>query len=328
MGQSNCLEEIMESEKSTSMRGPTCKKRSAQCRPARKVGQVSRRNHGWWRSPWRLLVDRRELHSSSSCRTSSSAPRAKGRINSQYHCDPLDMIRRTHTTLDVLREKPKRRLLEHWWAIETYQNLGPGVTQFTRLNEKLLDGYMRSGGRLTKNSSNFWTWSPVTRNLVRHVGSSSTKEKSSNGPSRNRRVREKLRGIYFGDPDDEEFEETIENARNKLELPVEAAMPCKLKTMKSSFRHRETCGESDNRKSNHAYIVEAHESARKRVERTFTQRSWRSHCREGGQFIGSLQSCAQVYHHASSNDNPGCKIRCGQRVGEARTIAGFPNDQK
>ena len=51
----------------------------------------------------------------------------------------------------------------------------------------------------------------------------------------------------------------------KLELPMEAAMLCKLKT----FRHRETCSESTEiRKSKHARIVEGHESTRKRLERT------------------------------------------------------------
>ena len=29
----------------------------------------------------------------------------------------------------------------------------------------------------------------------------------------------KLRGIYFSDPEDKEFKETIENARKKLETP-------------------------------------------------------------------------------------------------------------
>ena len=74
----------------------------------------------------------------------------------------------------------------------------------------------------------------------------------------------KLRGIYFIDPDDKKFKDTIQNALTKLELPMEAAISCKRKT----FRYRETCGESKNRKSKHAGIVEAHVSARKRLERT------------------------------------------------------------
>ena len=37
----------------------------------------------------------------------------------------------------------------------------------------------------------------------------------------------KLRGIYFIDPEDQEFKETIKNARKKLETSVAPAMPCK-----------------------------------------------------------------------------------------------------
>ena len=38
----------------------------------------------------------------------------------------------------------------------------------------------------------------------------------------------KLRGIYFIDPEDKEFKETIKNARKKLETSMAPAMPCKI----------------------------------------------------------------------------------------------------
>ena len=38
----------------------------------------------------------------------------------------------------------------------------------------------------------------------------------------------KLRGIYFIDPEDKEFKETLKNACKKLETSVAPAMPCKL----------------------------------------------------------------------------------------------------
>ena len=38
----------------------------------------------------------------------------------------------------------------------------------------------------------------------------------------------KLRGIYFIDSEDTEFEETIKNARKKLETSVASVMPCKI----------------------------------------------------------------------------------------------------
>ena len=37
-----------------------------------------------------------------------------------------------------------------------------------------------------------------------------------------------MRGIYFIDPEDKEFKETIKNARKKLETSIAPAMPCKI----------------------------------------------------------------------------------------------------
>ena len=47
----------------------------------------------------------------------------------------------------------------------------------------------------------------------------------------------RLRGIFFIDPDDDEFKRFTKNARRKLEMPMPAAMPCRLQLHK----HRETC---------------------------------------------------------------------------------------
>ena len=77
----------------------------------------------------------------------------------------------------------------------------------------------------------------------------------------------KVEGIFFFDLEEVDLKETMKNARKKLELPMEAAMLCKLKT----HQYREICGESDNRTSKRACIVEAHESTRKRLESTLPQ---------------------------------------------------------
>ena len=68
----------------------------------------------------------------------------------------------------------------------------------------------------------------------------------------------KLRGIYFIDPEDEEFKETIKNARKKMETSVAPAMACKI--MKN-------CGSdgSNKIKTKLACILEADESTRMRV---------------------------------------------------------------
>ena len=71
----------------------------------------------------------------------------------------------------------------------------------------------------------------------------------------------KLRGIYFIDPEDKEFKETIKNACKKLETPVVPAMPCKI--MKSN----KSCGSgaSNKIKTTLACILEASESTRLRM---------------------------------------------------------------
>ena len=60
----------------------------------------------------------------------------------------------------------------------------------------------------------------------------------------------RLRGIYFVDPDDEEFKHIMKNARRKLEVPMPAAMPCKLQR-----KYRETC-RVDECKTKYACIAE------------------------------------------------------------------------
>ena len=72
----------------------------------------------------------------------------------------------------------------------------------------------------------------------------------------------KLRGIYFIDPDDKEFKETIKNARKKLETPVAPAMPCKISKNSQNWVTR---GKSNEIKTKLACIFEASESTRLRM---------------------------------------------------------------
>ena len=73
----------------------------------------------------------------------------------------------------------------------------------------------------------------------------------------------RLRGIYFIDPEDKEFKETIKNARKKLETPVAPAMPCKTSNI---CKHGETRGKTNEIKSKLVCILEASESTRLRME--------------------------------------------------------------
>ena len=72
----------------------------------------------------------------------------------------------------------------------------------------------------------------------------------------------KIARIYFIDPEDKEFKETIRNARKKLETPMAPAMPCK--TSKKN-NNGETRGKTNDFKSKFACILEASESTRLRM---------------------------------------------------------------
>ena len=71
-----------------------------------------------------------------------------------------------------------------------------------------------------------------------------------------------LTGIFFIEQNDEEFKLTIKAARRKLEVPMPAAMPCKIHMKSSGETHRNI----GKRKTKYACVVDADESTRPRLE--------------------------------------------------------------
>ena len=124
----------------------------------------------------------------------------------------------------------------------------------------------------------------------------------------------RLRAIYFIDPDDEEFKDIMKNARRKLEIPMPAAMPCKLQRDK----YRETCRTVEEHKTKYKYacIVEADESMRTRMEGSPHKNHEDRIAGQGIQFIEPLQFGAQIYSDASSNENTRCKGSSRERMGK------------
>ena len=95
----------------------------------------------------------------------------------------------------------------------------------------------------------------------------------------------------------------MKNARRKLEVPMPAAMRCKIQREK----YWETCRVEKNCKTNYACIVEADESTRRRMEGSLHKNHEDHVAGKGIEFIESLQSCAQFYSYASSNEDTRCK---------------------
>ena len=129
----------------------------------------------------------------------------------------IDVSRTTCTNLDVKQEK---RIDDHW-NIDGSRDLSDpwtGFTQFTLLEEKPPDGYMWSGGRLTRKqltSRPDHLWPELWKSMGKHA-KLKEKQKCSHEKIHLENAR-KLRAIYFIDPEDTEFKETIKNARKKLE---------------------------------------------------------------------------------------------------------------
>ena len=145
---------------------------------------------------------------------------------------PLKYIDVSRTACTILDVKQERRI-DDYWNIDGSRDLSDprtGFTRFTVLGEKAPDGYMWSGVRLTKKqltSRPDHLWPELWKSMGKHA-KLKEKQKWSSEKLHLENAR-KLRGIYFIDPEDKEFKETIKNARKKLETAVAPAMPCKMK---------------------------------------------------------------------------------------------------
>ena len=138
----------------------------------------------------------------------------------------IDVSRTTQTNLDVKQEKR----IDDYWNIDGSRDLSDhwtGFTQFTLLEDLLMD--MWSGGRLTRKqltSRPDHLWPELWKSMGRNA-KLKEKQKWSNEKLHLENAR-KLRGMYYIDPEDKEFKETIKNACKKLETSVAPAMPCKI----------------------------------------------------------------------------------------------------
>ena len=119
----------------------------------------------------------------------------------------------------------------------------------------------------------------------------------------------KLRGIYFIDPEDKVYKETIKNARKKLETSVALAVPCKI--MKN-------CGSGGfiKIKTRLACILEADESTRMRMGNSIPHHHEDHIAGKRSKIITALQLGSQIYSYASSYENSCGKSSGGQGMGK------------
>ena len=175
----------------------------------------------------------------------------------------IHVSKTTHTNLDVMQESRK----DDHWNIDGSTDLSDswtGFTQFTLLEEKPPDGCMWSGGRLTKRQAtsrpdHLWPelWTKLGRNAKLREMQKWSIEKPKFDNAR------RLRGIYFIDPEDKEFKETIRNAWKKLETPM--APPCLARHARKA-KNEDIRTKTYDIKSKFACILEASESTRMRMD--------------------------------------------------------------
>ena len=125
--------------------------------------------------------------------------------------------------MDVKQEKR----IDDYGNIDRSRDLSVFWTGFTKIapsEEKVPDGFLLTRKQITSRPDHPWPefWKSMGNNAKLKE-----KQKWSNEKFHFVNAR-KIRGIYFIDPEDTEFKETIKNAREKLETSVALVMPCQI----------------------------------------------------------------------------------------------------
>ena len=201
--------------------------------------------------------------------------------------------------------------------------LNPGSHKIHCVEWKPPDGYNWSGGRLTRKQTTSRSDTLWPETLEDKCDASKRKEKQKCAIEKpkfdNARI---LRGIYFINPDDEEYKDIMKNTRWMLEIPMPAATPCKLQRDK----YRETSRVEKNRKTNTLVWLRP-TNLWGIAWKDFLTRIMKIILQEKGWIHWVTAIWAQIYSYASSNDNTRCKGSTRERTGKTRENTGMAADE-
>ena len=130
------------------------------------------------------------------------------------------------------------------------------------LEEKPPDEFSWSVGRLRKKQTTYrpdYLWPEIWKKMPEAAQREEKRKWAIEKPKLDNARR--LRGVYFIDPVDAEFKETIQNARRKLEVPMPGTMLCKIRRRK----YKVTCRTLDARKTKYACTTNLRESVWKEL---------------------------------------------------------------
>ena len=175
---------------------------------------------------------------------------------------------------------------EDYWNVDGERDLSDLWTDFTRftmfseMSEKTLDGYTWSGKRLTKKqtSSRSDMWKPNMETYVWCFMTQREKHKWTIEKPKLEIVRGS-RGIYFIDPEDEEF--------ISWSMPVESwnfrcQQQCLVKLHCAEVA-KKPAASLENTKQNSSVLLNLTNPWES--DRSFSQKSWGSHCKQRYEFI-------------------------------------------
>ena len=133
----------------------------------------------------------------------------------------------------------------------------------------------------------------------------------------------KLRATHFTDRDDELFKDIVKNARGKLEVPMPAAMLCKIQR----DTYRETCSVEKKCKTKYACIVEADESTRKRMEGSLHKHHEDQVAGKGMNALSHYTLVRKFIHMLEAMKIPNAKAAV-ENIGQSRENTGMAADRK
>ena len=277
---------------------------------------ISRRLNTGWCGSWKwFLDDFRRIHLSSSRRTQSQTVRAERRIIS-YATEICQRDQDSKYIVGCIVGEKYPRLLERWWR----SRIGRYVD---RLHKIHCVGWKTTGwifvvrGEIDKRTNDLQTRHFVAWDLGGYVWCIEMQRKSKSVLSRNRSSIMLDKCVVFTS-----LILMMRNSKLSWRMRVESwkfrcqpQMPCKLEREK----YRETYRVENDCKIKYACIVEADESTRKHMERSF-HKNHEDHIAGKWKIIESQQSCAQIYSYASSYEKYQLQQLHWRKNGKTREI--------